>query len=329
MAVIVGSARIDENGKATGGAAGDQNNGKEVSTQNWYLHTKGWRVFRAKDPEKAAKIAYAMKAACDNSKIGYDQNQRNTLYTQASKVGFDPSKVTTACETDCSALVRVCCAYAGITDIPSSFRTSNLRKYLLDTGEFVELDDDKYTKQSAYLGAGDILCTRSQGHTVVVLSNGSKYDGTVEVKEQQLGERTLSRGMDGADVKQLQTYLIELGYSMPKYGADGDFGSETETALKKFQQDYKLTVNGEYDSGSHAALLAALNKEPEKETAANFNMVTITGSTVNIRKGPDKSYGVFRIARKGDTFERVESIDGWIPIVINNAVYWVSDTYVK
>ena len=46
MAVKIGSARIDENGKAHGGAAGDQT-GKEVSTQNWY--SRNWRVFRAKD----------------------------------------------------------------------------------------------------------------------------------------------------------------------------------------------------------------------------------------------------------------------------------------
>ena len=48
MSVIIGSARIDENGKAKGGKAGDQT-GKEVSTQKWYKHTKVWRVFRAKD----------------------------------------------------------------------------------------------------------------------------------------------------------------------------------------------------------------------------------------------------------------------------------------
>ena len=41
MAVIVGSARIDEKGNATGGQAGDQKSGKEVSTQNYYVHSKG------------------------------------------------------------------------------------------------------------------------------------------------------------------------------------------------------------------------------------------------------------------------------------------------
>ena len=47
MAVIVGSARGDENWNASGGKAGDQT-GKEVSTQSWYLDSRGWRVFRCR-----------------------------------------------------------------------------------------------------------------------------------------------------------------------------------------------------------------------------------------------------------------------------------------
>ena len=99
MAVKVGSARIDEHGKARGGQAGDQT-GKEVSTQNWYLHSKGWRVYRAKNPSVAEKIARCMEMACKNSKIGYDQDSRNTLYKEAEPFGFDVSKVTKPCETD-------------------------------------------------------------------------------------------------------------------------------------------------------------------------------------------------------------------------------------
>ena len=59
MAVKVGSARIDENGRAHGGKAGDQT-GKELSVQNWYRHSKGWRVLRCTDAAKAEKIAAAM-----------------------------------------------------------------------------------------------------------------------------------------------------------------------------------------------------------------------------------------------------------------------------
>ena len=113
MAVIIGSARIDENGKAHGGRAGDQT-GREVSTQNWYKHSKGWVVLRAKDPKKAAKIAQAMRAACDNQNIGYDQYQNQTLWNAVKDKGYDPAKAAVKCETDCARLVRVCCAYAGI-----------------------------------------------------------------------------------------------------------------------------------------------------------------------------------------------------------------------
>ena len=134
MAVKIGSARIDENGRAYNGKAGDQT-GKEVSTQNWYLSSKGWRVYRAKNPAVAEKIAQCMERACANAHIGYDQYQRNSLYKVSEPLGFDTAKVTTDCETDCSALVRVCCAYAGITGLPAEFRTVNEPSYLAKTGE--------------------------------------------------------------------------------------------------------------------------------------------------------------------------------------------------
>lgn len=176
--VKVGSARIDENGKAKGGKAGDQT-GKEVSTQNWYKHNKGWRVFRAKDPAKANMIAQDMQWACDNKHIGYDQNQRLTLYNIAKEVNFNCKKVTKDCETDCSALVRVCCAYAGIM-LPN-FRTPTEPGALLESGEFIEMKGTKYTDSSDYLKRGDILVTKTQGHTVVVLNDGSKADDPAPV----------------------------------------------------------------------------------------------------------------------------------------------------
>lgn len=171
--VRIGSARIDERGKISGGKAGDQT-GKELSTQEWYRHSKGWRVLRPKDIGKADRIAQAMERACANSKIGYDQNQRNTLYNLAVKVGFDPAKVSSACETDCSALVRVCCAYAGIK--LADFNTQSEASRLLASGEFSEMTGAAYTDKSDLLRRGDVLVTRTKGHTAVVLTDGSKAE---------------------------------------------------------------------------------------------------------------------------------------------------------
>lgn len=176
MAVLIGSARSDENGKATGGKAGDQKSGKEVSTQNWYKHSKGWRVLRCKNSDKAAKMAEAMRNLCNTNYVGYDQHQRNTLYTALKAVGWKLNLLKKNVETDCSALIRVCAAYAGIA-LPD-FNTSTQAKVMLASGEFVELTGSKYTDKEDYLATGDVLVTSSKGHTVMVLTDGPKHQAT-------------------------------------------------------------------------------------------------------------------------------------------------------
>ena len=175
MAVRIGHASIAENNKATNGAAGDQT-GKEVCTRNWYLHNKGWVVLRCKDEAKREKIAKAMEKACANSQIGYDQNQRDTLFNNIKDNGFDPSKTNKKVETDCSALVRVCIAYAYGKDVAGNIRTISEPSMLTKTGLFTKYTSAKYCKSSDYLRRGDILCTPVSGHTVVVLDDGAKIE---------------------------------------------------------------------------------------------------------------------------------------------------------
>lgn len=329
MAVKVGSARIDENGNAYGGKAGDQT-GSEVGTQNWYLHKKGWRVFRCKDPAKADKMARAMEAACKNSKIGYDQYQRNTLYTQAEKVGFDVSKVTTACETDCSALVRVCCAYAGIMGLPSDFRTGNMPANLLATKMFVEMMGSKYQIQSVYLRRGDILVTKTSGHTVIVLTDGPKAEkdvppasaapATTAGTPVTLGSRILKKGMAGSDVREMQAELMAQDYKLPKYGADGDFGGETLAAVKAFQADKGLTVDGEFGPKSLAALQAG--------KPAAGKVVVVTGSAVNVRSAPNTGARILGVAHRGDRLEyQGETSGDWLLVVYRGENAWISGKF--
>ena len=56
--------------------------------------------------------------------------------------------------------------------------------------------------------------------------------------------RILKKGMEGSDVIVMQQKLIEHGYSCGKTGADGKFGPATFTALKKFQADRGIVVDG-------------------------------------------------------------------------------------
>ena len=173
MTVYIGNAVGDEHNAARGGEAGDQT-GKEVKTQPWYMNKKGWRVFRPKSSEIAQKLVYDMKAACENSNIGYDQSQRNTLYNVSKPFGFDCAEVAVPCECDCSSLVRVCVLYSGIK--VNDFNTASEPTRLLATGEFDEMVGEEYTDSPDRLKEGDILVTRTKGHTCVVLNDGPNVD---------------------------------------------------------------------------------------------------------------------------------------------------------
>ena len=259
MAVIIGSARSDERGKITGGAAGDQNKGKEVSTQNWYKHSKGWVVIRAKDAAVREKIAVAMQAACDNNNIGYDQTNRNGLFNNVKNKGFDPAKCTVKTETDCSATVRVCVHYAGIKC--NDFTTLNEASVLKATGKFEVITAASVCNYSTNLMRGDILCTKTKGHTVVVLTNGANIKpepakptnpGTVTIpnnKKIEIAQPTLKKGSKGQQVKYLQH---DLNYAMgSKLVVDGEFGTATFNTLKSFQKKYGLTQDGIYGQNSY------------------------------------------------------------------------------
>lgn len=329
MSVKIGSARIDENGKAKGGKAGDQT-GREVSTQSWYDQKdakKAWRVFRAKNPAQAEMIAQDMQWACDNAHIGYDQGQRGTLYDVSKPLGFNCAKVKTDCETDCSALVRVCCAYAGIM-LPN-FRTPTEPAALLNSGAFEELRGDMYSHSSAYLRRGDILVTSTQGHTVVVLSNGPKADAEPPVPV-KLGDRVLEKGCKGEDVAELQADLMKLGYSLPQYGADGDFGAETQKAVKAFQKGAGLEQDGAMEADDFAALFALLSGN-----ASAQRFVEVTGGSVNVRSAPGTSgTRVLGVAKKGDRlpFKGNTSQVGdvtWFLVEYRNQNGWISGKFAR
>ena len=56
--------------------------------------------------------------------------------------------------------------------------------------------------------------------------------------------RMLRSGMGGKDVEAMQAILIAKGYSCGTYGSDGDFGENTEKAVRNFQTDRKLSADG-------------------------------------------------------------------------------------
>ena len=322
MSVKIGSARSSY-GNTT---RGDQHNGLEVSTQQWYRHSKNWIVLRANDPAKREKIAVAMERACANNLIGYSQPDRLSLKKELESydpVTYDPATIKSAVNCDCSSLVRVCCFYAGIQ--PENFVTANEVSKLMATGEFTKLTDSKYTDQSAYLCRGDIEVTASSGHTIVILSNGSKADQYVETVSYKLGDSELKNGMSGDDVKELQSDLIQLGYSCGDWGCDGDYGDATEMAVKAFQSDVGIVVDGIVGSDTVNKLEMMLTADH----TTTGTSVMISGGNCYVRSEPNTSGEILGVAYKGTsyTYAKEQSEAGWYKIVYHSTEGWVSGKY--
>ena len=77
----------------------------------------------------------------------------------------------------------------------------------------------------------------------------------------------LKRGDKGDKVKVMQFLLSELGYSFKLYGTDGDYGAETENAVKAFQKDNSLPVTGTWGDAEQKAAEKPIVKPPADNAA--------------------------------------------------------------
>lgn len=68
----------------------------------------------------------------------------------------------------------------------------------------------------------------------------------------------LAAGASGANVQQLQDYLVQMGYLSPQQltGGQGTYGPQTTAAVTQLQQQLGVTPNGQYNSQTQQALSA-------------------------------------------------------------------------
>ena len=159
--VYIGSARIGENGKATGGKVGDQKQTTstdykgEVSMQTLASFVKGRKLYilRPKQCAHAQKIAQGMKIACNNINLGYSQT--------CSRYAPDDINTKIKINVDCSKLIRDVIYYATGIDV-GNFTTSNEVSVLVNSGLF---DRPIVYNSNTKVYEGDVFVTQNKGHT--------------------------------------------------------------------------------------------------------------------------------------------------------------------
>lgn len=207
---------------------------------------------------------------------------------------------------DCRGLTYMACKEAGLTISSVGATTQYNSNTWIEKGAIVKMPantpcivfkqsaTNKNTMQHTGFNLGDGYCVDCRGHatgtvkrllssypwTHYAIPKGAYDEADAPIVVNQVdtsGTRaTLRKGSKGDDVKTLQETLLSLGYSLPKHGADGDFGSETETAVKEFQRVNGLTVDGICGCATWAKLDALSNPLAPAETEETPVKFTVT-----------------------------------------------------
>jgi uncharacterized protein YgiM (DUF1202 family) len=311
---LIGHASIGEDGTTKANKAGDQTKG-EVCTRRWYEHKKGWGyILRPKNKKDAEAMAKCMEDACANNCIGYDQNDRLTLWEAVKNNGFkcDSKSLTKKVECDCSALVRVCMAYAGIK--VANFRTATQIDTIMPTKKFKKI---KF-KDANQLKRGDIVVTKiTPGHTAIVLTDAvketinNKYVGT------GIGTATALATMN---IRSGAATTYKVYNTIPK-------GTKVEVLSKTTTGWYKIVWTN--CSKGYAFVCNTNDKyfTYKKNPTFKIHKVKINTDVLNVRVKPNASAPIVTQVKKGEIYTIIEEKDGWGKL--KSGAGWIKLSYTK
>lgn len=312
MSVMIGHAGSNEWGGIYGGTPGDQT-GTEVYIRTWY--NRPWNLmFRPKSAAVAEKIAVAMEQACANDNIGYNQNNRVSLYNAAKAANWDLSKITTRVDTDCSALVAVCCNAAGLPVSKDNW-TGAQRKNLQATNAFVMYTDKKYIAEETYLKRGDILLYEGH-HTAVVLTNGSKTEPDVNYEGKGIGYATAKTPMNIRTGASTSYSVIETISA----------GTKVEVLEKLSNGWYKIVWSNVSLGYAYVSNAGGGYFKYEDKPAKNFRGSAVTTTSMHIRKSnsaTSKSLGTVSAGFKFDVIDIMPN--KWYKLEYKGEIAYISN----
>ena len=255
---MISNCAHDENGKYTGGRAGDQNS--EWIIRSWY--NRPWDCVLVY-PEKRVRTMisdFAIMGA-NNNHIGYNQGDRLSFERELEKVS-NPSEITKDCNTDCSAstiaIIRAVGRALNIDKLKNFKREfkyqykGTIRQAAINAG-FRVYTTHKYTGSEKYIEHGYILLN-DEHHVAIDVGNGklqSNYNKektiVTESKAPQYKESGYSLydvkyGDRGEVVRFLQTLLTAEGVYNGEI--DGIAGIQTIKAIADYQVRLKTVTCG-------------------------------------------------------------------------------------
>lgn len=323
---MISNCGHDENGKYSGGQAGDQT-GTEWQMISWF--SRPWTEAYAPPSEAiGADLAKIATNTANNDKVGYDQDQRTTFYTQLMNASnYDPANITQTCEADCSAGVAALVAACGkrmgnakMAAISKKCYTGNLGAALVNCG-FVKHTESKYLTSDKYLGKGWVLLYPGH-HTAINCSNGSCYSSS----------SSSTSSSTSSDIDQLAQDVIagKYGNADARKAALGDKYAAVQKRVNEL-----LGVSGSssssssgYSTGEYVTIVDCLNVRTGAGTnyaRKSKSQLTSDGQKHSNSKGQlnEGTYVTVQQVQKSGSNWWGKIPSGWI------CLEWQGEAYVK
>lgn len=233
------------------------------STKNMYTYnSQRYSSVASNGKRKGVVCVLRLKALTDSGRTKYHDTYKTILgrniYSQNLR-SYVYKTYNGKYYSDCSS--SVCATFAKIGYNVSLLNTAGMYYSSLFEKVPVNISGGHITNPEI-LKVGDCLMYAGSdpsrplqiGHVESVYEIKSSTSNTSP--SSSTSNDTLQKGSSGSAVKTMQTMLIACGYSCGNAGADGEFGDGTLKALKAFQKDASLVVDGIYGSASKTALQA-------------------------------------------------------------------------
>ena len=219
----------------------------------WGTSGEAWTEAKQKELEKTTDSSRAQGRKYGNKWIGHTVADCSGLFSWAFK------KLGGTMYHGSDTMYRKYCVNKG--ELSKGKRTD---QGVLKPGTAVFVwNGSNYSHVGLYVGDGIVIEAMGtlKGVTTTKVSAGKwthwgelqgiDYSNNPEVDVQALESSkegkewpTLRKGSKGDSVKECQTLLEKAGYSVGPCGIDGDFGRVTLAAVKAFQKDHGLVVDG-------------------------------------------------------------------------------------
>ena len=264
-----------------------------------------------------------------------------SFFWTGGEFGTTPKYATNHCpDTNADGMLKLCIETGPIKTIPDEpglvvWKSGHIGVYV-GCGYTIEMKGFDYDCQRNKVSKGPWTKWGRLPKSMITYT-GETVDPTPQ---------GLSQGDHGSAVTAMQKALLKWDPTcLPKYGADGDFGGETEAALRAFQAAENLPVTGIYDDATRKALTdekpteepenpnnggtddSELSNEPAKPVASVGQVVI---REIHVRSAPGDNYmslGVvqpgYRLPYQGETKPDSNGVD-WYLVEYDGQNGWVS-----